>query len=60
MDLKGTHVTWGLNLKSDNATNAVNMAQSVLRAFSSTSETTKNGVVLGFLELGTSSNCLRP
>jgi hypothetical protein len=53
-------MTWGLNLKSDNAANVVNMAQSVLRAFSPASEATKNGVVLGILELGTSSNRLRP
>jgi len=53
-DLKGTRMTWGLNFAYDNATNAVNMAQSIFRAFSPGSETTKNGVVLDFIELGMS------
>ena len=51
-NLKGTHMTWGLNFAFDNATNAVNMAQSIFRAFSPASEATKNGVVLDFIELG--------
>jgi hypothetical protein len=46
-------MTWGLNFAYDNDTNAVNMAQSIFRAFSPTSETTRNGVVLGLIELGT-------
>jgi len=53
-NLKGTHMTWGLNFAYDNATNAVNMAQSIFRAFSPKSETTKNGVALDFIELGMS------
>ena len=47
-------MTWGLNFAYDNATNAVNMAQSIFRAFSPKSETTKNGVALDFIELGMS------
>ena len=54
-DFKGTHMTWGLNFAYDNATNAVNMAQSVFRAFSPGSETIENGVVLDSIELGMSS-----
>ena len=54
-DFKGTHMTWGLNFAYDNATNAVNMAQSVFRAFSPGSETIENGVVLDFIELGMSA-----
>lgn len=49
-------MTWGLNFGFDNKTNAVNMAQSIFRAFSPASKTTKNGVVLDFIELGMSSN----
>jgi hypothetical protein len=45
-------MTWGLNFKYDNATNAANMAKSIFRAFSPVSETTKNGVVLDAIELG--------
>jgi len=48
-------MTWGLNFAFDNATNAVNMAESIFRAFSPVSETTKNGVVLDLIELGMSS-----
>ena len=54
-NFKGTHMTWGLNFAYDNATNAVNMARSIFRAFSPASETSKNGVVLDFIELGMSS-----
>ncbi|GJJ10641.1 hypothetical protein Clacol_004868 [Clathrus columnatus] len=32
---RGTQMTWGVNLGADNATNAVNMAKSILRAFAS-------------------------
>lgn len=49
-------MTWSLNLAYDNATNAVNMAQSIFRAFSPTSETTKGGVVLDLVELGMSAD----
>ena len=45
-------MTWGLNFAYDNDTNAVNMAQSISRAFSPTSKTTKSGVVLRLIELG--------
>lgn len=50
--VEGTQMTWGFNFASNNDTNAVNMAQSIFRAFSATSETTRNGVVLGLIELG--------
>lgn len=53
-NFKGTHMTWGLNFGYDNATNAVNMAQSIFRAFSPASETAKNGIVLNSIELGVS------
>ena len=49
-------MTWSLNFGFDNSTNAVNMAQSIFQAFSSASETTKNGVVLDLVELGTFSD----
>ena len=45
---------WGLNLGYDDAQNAVNLAQSIMRAFSENSEVTKSGVVLDYLELGDS------
>ena len=45
-------MTWGLNFAYDNTTNAVNMARSIIRAFSPASETTKHGVVLDLIELG--------
>jgi len=48
-------MTWGLNFAYDNATNAVDMALSIFRAFSPASETSKNGVVLDLIELGMSS-----
>ncbi|KAF9644536.1 glycoside hydrolase family 79 protein [Thelephora ganbajun] len=56
---RGTHMTWGLNLGYSNVTNAVNMAQSIFRAFSSASETTRNGVVLDLIELGNESDLYR-
>jgi hypothetical protein len=45
-------MTWGLNLGYDDIQNAINMAQSIMRAFSTDGEVVKNGVVLDFLELG--------
>jgi hypothetical protein len=48
-------MSWGLNLGYNNDINAVHMAQSIFRAFSPASETTKNGVVPDFIELGGSS-----
>jgi hypothetical protein len=45
-------MTWGLNLGYDNIQNAINMAQSIMRAFSTDGEVVKNGVFLDFLELG--------
>jgi hypothetical protein len=45
---------WGLNLGYDDAQNAVNLAQSIMRAFSEDGEVVKNGVVLDYLELGES------
>lgn len=58
--LPGTHMTWGLNLGYDNATNAVKMAQSIFQAYSPTSEATKNGVVLDLIELGMSLELFAP
>ena len=51
-------MTWGLDFGYDNVTNAVNMAQSIFRAFSPASETTKNDVVLDLIEFGMSSEPL--
>jgi hypothetical protein len=45
-------MTWGLNLGYDDIQNAINMAQSIMRAFRTDGEVVKNGVVLDFLELG--------
>jgi hypothetical protein len=53
-------MTWGLNFGYDNATNAVNMAQSIFRAFSPASKTTKNGVILDLIELGMSPGLCEP
>jgi hypothetical protein len=36
----------------DDIQNAINMAQSIMRAFRTCGEVVKNGVVLDFLELG--------
>ncbi|KAI0092691.1 glycoside hydrolase family 79 protein [Irpex rosettiformis] len=60
----GTHMTWGINLGLDNATNAMNMANSILRAFSSAAVQAA-GVVLDLLEIGNEpdlykNNGLRP
>lgn len=49
--IKGTHMTWGVNLGLDNATNAGNMARAILNAFSS-SAVRSSGVVLDLIELG--------
>ena len=57
---QGTHMTWGLNFGYDNVTNAVDMTQSIFRTFSPTSETTKNGVTLDFIELGMPSEPFVP
>ena len=51
-------MTWGLNLGYNNVTNAVNMAQSIFQTFSPTSETTKGGVTLDFIELGMSRRAI--
>ncbi|GJJ10670.1 hypothetical protein Clacol_004897 [Clathrus columnatus] len=48
---RGTQMTWGVNLGADNATNAVNMAKSILRAFAS-SEVKESGVELDLIEVG--------
>ncbi|KIJ51887.1 glycoside hydrolase family 79 protein [Sphaerobolus stellatus SS14] len=47
----GTVMTWGVNLAQDNATNAVNMAKSILRAFRSKAVTDAN-VKLELIEIG--------
>jgi hypothetical protein len=44
-------MTWGINLGLDNATNAQNMANSILKAFSS-SAVQRAGVTLDLLEIG--------
>lgn len=44
-------MTWGINLGLDNATNAMNMANSILKAFASAA-VKQAGVVLDFLEIG--------
>ncbi|KAI0686429.1 glycoside hydrolase family 79 protein [Cytidiella melzeri] len=60
----GTHMTWGINLALDNATNAQNMANSILKAFSSAT-VRQAGVFLDLLEIGNeadlyANNGLRP
>lgn len=47
----GTHMTWGVNLGLDNATNAANMARAILNAFS-TAAVRASGVVLDLIEIG--------
>ena len=48
---RGTHMTWGINFGANNATNAVNMAKSVFRAFQNAA-VIASGVVLDRLEVG--------
>ena len=48
---RGTHMTWGVNLGADNATNAVNMAKSIIKAFSD-DDVKASGVVLDLIEVG--------
>jgi len=48
---RGTIMTWGVNLGADNVTNAVNMAKSIIRAFSS-SAVKAAGVTLDMIEIG--------
>lgn len=60
----GTHMTWGVNLGLDNATNALNMANAILNAFL-TPAVKLSGVVLDLIEIGNepdlySNNGLRP
>ncbi|KAL4247519.1 Beta-glucuronidase C-terminal domain-containing protein [Abortiporus biennis] len=62
--LPGTHMTWGINLGLNNITNAVNMAKSIAKAFSSDA-VKKANVILDLLEIGNeadlySNNGLRP
>ena len=44
-------MTWGVNMGADNVTNAVNMAKSIIRAFSS-SAVKAAGVTLDMIEIG--------
>ena len=44
-------MTWGVNLGLNNATNAVNMAQSIMKAFG-TAAVKSAGVVLDLIEIG--------
>ena len=44
-------MTWGVNLGLDNVTNAVNMAKSIIKAFSS-SAVQRAGVTLDLIEIG--------
>ena len=46
-------MTWGVNLGLDNVTNAVNMAKSIIKAFSS-SAVQRAGVTLDLIEIGLS------
>lgn len=46
-------MTWGLNLGLDNATNAANMATSIIKAFDS-HPVRRSGVKLDMIEIGTS------
>ena len=60
----GTHMVWGVNFGADNATNAVNMAKAIGRAFAS-EDVVSSGVVLDRIEVGNeadlySNNGLRP
>ena len=60
----GTRMTWGVNFGADNVTNAVNMAKSIIKAFT-TSAVIQSGVVLERIEIGNeadlySNNGLRP
>ncbi|KAI0642794.1 glycoside hydrolase family 79 protein [Trametes meyenii] len=48
---RGTRTVWGVNLGADNATNAVNTARAIVRAFDN-DEVNASGVVLDRLELG--------
>ncbi|KAH9936780.1 glycoside hydrolase family 79 protein [Epithele typhae] len=61
---RGTHMTWGVNLGADNATNAANMAASIVKAFKS-AVVKASGVVLDYIEIGNEAdlyknNGLRP
>ena len=47
----GTHMVWGVNFGADNATNAVNMAKSIIKAFSD-DDVKASGVVLDLIEVG--------
>ncbi|KAJ3524712.1 hypothetical protein NM688_g8515 [Phlebia brevispora] len=47
----GTHMTWGINLGANNATNAVNMVTSIVKAFRSTA-VQLSGVILDLIEIG--------
>lgn len=46
-------MTWGINLGLDNATNAANMAKSIIKAFDS-HPVQRSGVKLDLIEIGTS------
>ena len=48
-------MTWGVNLGLDNATNAVNMARSIVNAFD-TPAVQSAGVVLDLIEIGLCRN----
>jgi hypothetical protein len=49
----GTHMIWGVNLGLDNATNAVNMATSIIKAFG-TPEVLAANITLDLIEVGQS------
>lgn len=49
----GTHMTWGVNFGMDNVTNAVNMAKSIIKAFS-TPAVQQAQVTLDLIEVGMS------
>ncbi|KAI0751851.1 glycoside hydrolase family 79 protein [Daedaleopsis nitida] len=61
---RGTHMTWGINMGADDVTNAVNMANAIVRAFRTTA-VKASGVILDLLEVGNEpdlykNNGLRP
>lgn len=47
----GTHVTWGLNFRSGNVSNAIAEAHSITRAFAS-QEIREANIVLDLIEVG--------
>ncbi|KAI1796214.1 glycoside hydrolase family 79 protein [Ganoderma leucocontextum] len=55
---RGTHMTWGINLGANNVTNAVNIAQAIVRAFR-TNAVKASGVILDLIEIGNEADLFR-